>query len=64
MGKRFRTIREAYNEILAEDPKTAITVNGIREAVKSGEIPCKNIGRTQVITLEDVYDYYTPKEGK
>lgn len=63
MGKRLRTIAEAYSEILEEDPKTAITKNGIREAIKSGGIPCKNIGRTQVITIEDVYDYYMPKEG-
>lgn len=63
MNKRFRTINGAYDEILEEDPKTAITRNGIREGVNSGGIPCKEIGRTQVITIEDVYAYYTPKEA-
>lgn len=57
--KKARTINSAYDEIRAEDSNTAISRNAIRQAVLKGKIPSVKVGRTFLITKEDVLDYFT-----
>lgn len=57
--KQARTINSAYDEIRAEDSNTAISRNAIRQAVIRGDIPSVKVGRTFLITKEDVLDYFT-----
>ena len=61
--KKARTINGAYEEIVSMDPNTAITKNAIRQAVVNNEIPSRKVGRTYLVTLEDVYFYFTAREG-
>lgn len=60
--KLTRTINKAYEEIIERDPKTSITRSAIRKAVINGDIPSRNVGRTYLINLEDVYGYFTGTE--
>ena len=57
--KQARTISGAYKEIVSRDPNTAITKNAIRQAVVNNDIPSRRVGRTYLVTLEDVYSYFT-----
>ena len=60
---KVRTINKVYDEIIKDDPDTAITKNAIRQAVLSGEIPSKSVGRTYLITLENVLRYFLESEA-
>lgn len=56
--KQARTINTAFAEIYQMDPGTAITKNAIRQAVINGGIPSRKVGRTYLITIQDVLEYF------
>jgi len=40
---RMRLVKDAYEQIKADDPNTAVTLNGLRQLVYSGVIPTVSI---------------------
>ena len=51
---RWRKIREAYAEIKAADPNTALSESAIRRMVQRGDIPSYKIGTHYLINLDDL----------
>ncbi len=54
---RMRTISAAYAEVKAVDPKSALTMNGLRTLVLTGSIPTIRLGVKYLINL-DVLEAY------
>lgn len=55
---KFRTIQGAYEEIINEDPNTAITLRAIRRAVTEGYVPSKRVGNKYVVGMSKIYAYF------
>lgn len=53
----IRTIKAAYEEIKAVDPKTDITVYAIRKLVKENKIPYIRSGKKYLISVENLLAY-------
>lgn len=53
---KWRKIREAYAEIKAADPNTALSESAIRRMVQRGDIPSYKIGTHYLINLDDLED--------
>ncbi len=49
---KIRTINEAYADLLANDPRCAITKTALRRLVAEGKIPSVKIGNRNLIDLE------------
>lgn len=56
---RIRTIAQAYKEIKAADPDTAITEYRIRQLVIDGVIPSTKSGAKYLIDLDTLQSYFT-----
>ena len=57
-----RTIDTEFDEILKDDPNTAITRRGLRRAVTEGYIPSVRSGKKYLVTHENVLAYYSGLE--
>ena len=55
---KLRSINDAYTELKANDPETAMTISGLRRLVNTGKIPCLRIGRRILINFEALVDYF------
>ena len=49
---RMRLLKEAYSEIKANDPDTALTIYAVRKMVLSGEIPHHKAGKRYLINMD------------
>lgn len=58
---KWRKIREAYAEIKAADPNTALSESAIRRMVQRGDIPSHRIGTHYLIDLDDLDMLCQPK---
>lgn len=56
---KLRLISEAYTIIKAEDPESALTMNGLRTLVKSGKVPSYKIGRKTLVNIDVLKNYLT-----
>jgi len=54
---RMRLVKDAYEQIKADDPNTAVTLNGLRQLIHSGVIPTVSIGRKRLINYDALLDY-------
>lgn len=54
---RMRLIADAYQEILDNDPNTALTMCALRRLVNSGAIPAVYSGRKKFINLDVLLEY-------
>lgn len=54
---RMRLLKDAYAEIKALDPNTAISPYFIRQLAISGKVPCTMAGRKRLINLDALIDY-------
>jgi len=57
-AEKFRTIQGAYQEIIRDDPDTAITLRAIRRAVTEGYVPSKRVGNKYVVAMSKLYAYF------
>ena len=57
MTNRMRTVNTAYEELICDDPNTAVTKNAIRQIVNSGKIPSLRFGNRTVFDLDDLEKY-------
>lgn len=55
---RMRGIEEAFREILANDPGTALTKTALRRLVTTGQLPSVKIGTKYLIDLDAVDQYF------
>lgn len=53
----IRTIKGAFEEIKARDPKSDITMYAIRQIVKEGKIPYIRSGKKYLLNVEKLIDY-------
>lgn len=60
---RMRLVSEAYQEIKAADPNTALTMCALRRLVNSGAVPTVTSGRKKLVNL-DVLLAYLDREGQ
>lgn len=58
---RWRKIRDAYADIKAADPNTALSESAIRRMVQRGDIPSYKIGTHYLINLDDLEDLCNPQ---
>ncbi|PKM84574.1 MAG: hypothetical protein CVU86_06400 [Firmicutes bacterium HGW-Firmicutes-11] len=54
---RMRKIQDAYEEIKAVDPNTAITRNYIRRLIISGTVPSIMAGRKHLVNMDALEAY-------
>ena len=54
---RMRGIEEAFREIQANDPGTALTKTALRRMVTTGQLPSVKIGTKYLINLDEVERY-------
>lgn len=54
---RMRLLNEAYEEVKANDPDSAITKWFIRDLVVSGKIPTSRAGRKHLINMDHLEAY-------
>lgn len=59
--RRMRSILEAYQEIVENDPCTAITLTSFRRLIREGKIPCIYIGKKRLVSMEDVFEFFDSK---
>ena len=50
--KRIRTIDQAYDEIKAKDPETAISRYLVRQMVKQGMVPSLPSGKKRLVDVD------------
>lgn len=50
--KRIRTIDQAYDEIKAKDPQTAISRYLVRQMVKQGTVPSLPSGKKRLVDVD------------
>ncbi len=62
--KRIRTVNDAYNEIKANDPDTAISKHFFRSLIDSGKIPCVKAGTKSLVDMDTVENYINNLFGK
>jgi hypothetical protein len=51
---KMRSISEAFSELKSVDPKTALTLSGLRRLVNSGMIPSIKIGRRILVDYDSL----------
>lgn len=51
---RIRTLPQAVKEIQAADPHSCITLNALRQWVKSGEVPSRKAGKNFLVDMDEV----------
>lgn len=51
---RIRTVNTAYEEIILNDPNTALTKSAIRSLLKDGTIPSLKIGNKVIFDMNDL----------
>lgn len=51
---RIRTVNTAYEEIISNDPNTALTKSAIRSLLKDGTIPSLKIGNKVIFDMNDL----------
>ena len=51
---RIRTVNTAYEEIISNDPNTALTKSAIRSLIKDGTIPSLKIGNKVIFDMNDL----------
>lgn len=56
-----RTIKGAFEELKARDPKSDITIYAIRQIIKEGKIPYIKSGKKYLISLENLIEYLNGK---
>lgn len=54
---RLRLLKQAYAEIKAADPDTALTMTALRRLILSGVIPMVYSGRKRFINMDALLDY-------
>lgn len=54
---RMRLLKQAYAEIVADDPDTALTMTALRRLVLSGVIPTVYSGRKRFINVDALMEY-------
>ena len=54
---KLRSINDAFIELKANDPDTAMTQSGLRRLVNTGKIPHLRIGRRILINFKALVDY-------
>lgn len=54
---RMRLLKQAYEEIVAADPDTALTMTALRRIVLSGVIPTVYSGRKRFINMDALLKY-------
>lgn len=54
----IRTMKEAYAELKAADPDTAISFYMFRRRILSGDIPSFREGHILLVNMDHVYEYY------
>lgn len=59
----MRTIPKAVEEIKAKDPKTALTVLGLRRLVRTGELRAAKIGKRAFISMESLEAFLRGEGG-
>lgn len=61
----MRLLKDAYTEIKALDPNTAISRYFIRQLVLSGKVPCTMAGRKRLVNLDALIAYLaSPRENE
>lgn len=55
---RMRTIREAYREMKAEDPRCALGLSALYNLVEAGAIPSVRTGKNRVLIDLDRLEAY------
>jgi hypothetical protein len=60
----MRLIKEAYEQLLSDDPDTNITLYGLRTIVKSGVIPTIQLGRKTLINYDYLLEYFQHGDKK
>jgi excisionase family DNA binding protein len=58
----MRLLKDAYTEIKALDPNTAISRYFIRQLVLSGKVPCTMAGRKRLVNLDALIAYLASPE--
>jgi excisionase family DNA binding protein len=53
----MRLLKDAYKELKALDPNTAVSAYFIRQLVLSGKIPCTMAGRKRLVNLDALIAY-------
>ena len=61
---RMRLLKQAYAEIKANDPDTALTMTALRRLVLSGVIPTVCSGRKRFINLDALLDYLGESDAR
>lgn len=59
----MRTIPEAYEYLLREDPETAVTKTALRRMVVTGAVPSVRVGRKYLVPLEALDAYLRGEES-
>lgn len=59
---RMRTAGKVIELIKEQDPDTEITLHYIRALIKSGEIPCVQVGRKKLVDADAVIAHIAPKD--
>ena len=60
---KYRTAQQAYEEIIAIDPDTALTKHSIRKLLSSGDIPVMKVGNKTLVSLDVLFDYLANSPG-
>ena len=56
---RMRLLKEAYSEIKANDPHTALSFYSLKRMVLSGQIPHIRVGSRYLINMDLLNEYLT-----
>lgn len=59
----MRTIPKAVEEIKAKDPKTALTVLGLRRLVRTGELRVTKVGKRAFVSMETLEAFLQGEGG-
>lgn len=54
---QMRLIKEAFQQIKADDPQTALTMNGLKSLVRIGKIPSVKIGRKTLVNYNALIEF-------
>ncbi len=54
---RMRGLSEAINELREADPSSGFTLHALRQAVRSGDVPCVRCGRKILINMDTLFAY-------
>ena len=62
--EKMRLIADAYAEIIAKDPQTALTKNAFRQLVISERIPSIKVGNKRLVSMESVEHFFCLENHK